>query len=114
MKGSNMTKAEKIKNLKTEVRVSSEFKALIERYEGVQIGADEFALTLSLEGKVRYVTLKLVAKNEDFDVFGEGGAIEQWEFTQKQNAEKEAVREKKKAEEKAKTEARKAKAEAGK
>lgn len=109
-----MTKAELIKNLKTEVRASSEFKALIERYEGVQIGADEFALTLNLEGKDRYVTLKLVAKNEDFDVFGEGGAIEQWEFIQKQTLEKENAKAKKKAEEKAKVEARKAKAEAGK
>ena len=109
-----MTKAELIKNLKTEVKASSEFKALIERYEGVQVGADEFALTLNVEGKDRYVTLKLVAKNEDFDVFGEGGAIEQWEFTQKQALEKESAKAKKKAEEKAKAETRRIKAEAGK
>lgn len=104
-----MTKAELIKSLKNEVREAPEFKSLVDKYEGVQIGADEFALTLNVGDKPRYVTIKLVAKNEDYDVFGEGGAVEQWEFVCKQNEEKAAAKAKKVAEEETKKAAREAK-----
>ena len=105
-----MKKSEAIKTMKDMVRGSEEFAAVVAKFDGVQIGADEFALVVPIDGKERFVTVKLVAKNEDFDVFGEGGAVETWEFTQKQLAEKAEERERKAAAEADKRAAREAKA----
>lgn len=109
-----LKKSEAIKAMKETVRTSETFTALISAFDGVQIGADEFALVVPTDGKERFVTVKLVAKNEDFDVFGEGGAIEAWEFTQKQVAEKEAEKVRKLEEEAQKKLARETKAKEGK
>lgn len=109
-----MKKSEAIKAMKDTVRGSEEFAAVVEKFDGVQIGADEFALVLTVDGKERFVTVKLVAKNEEFDVFGGGGAVETWEFTQKQLAEKAEEKERKAATEAGKRAAREAKAKEGK
>lgn len=109
-----MKKAEAIKLMKDTVRTHNTFATLVAAFDGVQVGADEFALVVPVEGKERFVTVKLVAKNEDYDVFGEGGAIEAWEFTQAQIAEKEAERARKAEEEAAKKAKREAKAQEAK
>ena len=107
-----MKKSEAIKVMKEMVRGSEEFAAVVSKFDGVQIGADEFALVVSVDGKERFVTMKLVAKNEDFDVFGEGGAVEAWEFTQAQLAAKAEEKERKAATEAEKRAARETKAKA--
>ena len=113
-----MTKAQILKVSKDNVANTDIFKALIEQFEGIQVGDYDYALPVTVNGEERYAKISITAKdtitNDEgdkvpYDPFIE---VDRWDFDKKDKAERAAERERKKAETLKRAEERKAKAKA--